>query len=584
MRHLTPALLVLAGLLVGQEGYSQDAPWRDAGIHARIESYVSKMDGKARKYAICATSESSAAKPLIVVVSPGAPTDLSIENAIKAEQYAWYAKKNGHEAIVLRPTGRGPGSVYQNYGEVDVLEAIEDVAAKYPVDRDRISVTGSSMGGAATWFLVSHYPDLFAAGGPIAGYCDYRLWEKPGGYTFSMAPWEKPSWEARSAAFLGGNFEHTPLWIAHGEWDRSVEGGVPVAQSRQMFSLLKGKGFDVRYTEVPQGGHEIPPAVTEQIAVWLSRQKKTRNPLHVSLTTWWLRHNRSYWLSIDQFERYGSRAVIDGDRRSGQVVIRTENVRAFSIGPIPGLALTDVRMDGQPPRRLDLARRWSLERTLGHAGWTIRSGDHPGQKRHGSSGPISDLFFDHLILVPGTFGTEAENHFHAEAASNTIRLFNSENGGLHRGGIRGSNTVDLQSINDVDLSNEQLRNSNLLLFGTTETNAILKRYRSVLPLSFKPGAIRLGTRWYCGDRAAVFTILPHPENPGRYFAIHGGVTPDAVTWGSHFNVQLLPDYLVYDGGKMLDWGFWDNAWKTPVSSMRPPGGRRGPSPRTGDRR
>jgi hypothetical protein len=27
--------------------------------------------------------------------------------------------------------------------------------------------------------------------------------------------------------------------------------------------------------------------------------------------------------------------------------------------------------------------------------------------------------------------------------------------------------------------------------------------------------------------------------------------------------QLLPDYVVFNGGKMLDWGFWDNAWKHP---------------------
>jgi hypothetical protein len=41
------------------------------------------------------------------------------------------------------------------------------------------------------------------------------------------------------------------------------------------------------------------------------------------------------------------------------------------------------------------------------------------------------------------------------------------------------------------------------------------------------------------------------------------VAPEAITWGSHLSVQLLPDYVVYDGGRMLDWGFWDNAWSQP---------------------
>ncbi len=43
--------------------------------------------------------------------------------------------------------------------------------------------------------------------------------------------------------------------------------------------------------------------------------------------------------------------------------------------------------------------------------------------------------------------------------------------------------------------------------------------------------------------------------------MHGGVTPDAVTWGSHLDMNLLPDYLVYAGGELLDWGFWDSDWK-----------------------
>jgi hypothetical protein len=32
-----------------------------------------------------------------------------------------------------------------------------------------------------------------------------------------------------------------------------------------------------------------------------------------------------------------------------------------------------------------------------------------------------------------------------------------------------------------------------------------------------------------------------------YVAVHGGATPDAVTWGSHLDMQLLPDYIAYNG-------------------------------------
>ena len=165
----------------------------------QLQYFQSKVDGKLHPCAVCATDTSDEPKPLIVEVSPGALGNLP--GAVElTEQIAEIAARHNQSCIVLRPTGRGSGSVYQNYGEIDLLEAIEHVAANYAIDRDRITITGSSMGGAATWYLISHYPDLFAGAAPFCGYCDYRLWEKPGGLTFHMHEWEIPSWCSRSAA------------------------------------------------------------------------------------------------------------------------------------------------------------------------------------------------------------------------------------------------------------------------------------------------------------------------------------------------------------------------------------------------
>ena len=187
------------------------------------------------------------------------------------------ASEHGQAAVAIRPTGRGPGSVYQNYGEIDVLEAIEHACSVYPIDRDRISVTGISMGGAATWYLASHYGDLFAAAAPFCGYCDYRLWEKPGGLTFHMQPWEEVSWQAESAALLVENLRHTPVWMIHGQWDRSVGGGVPIEHSRQMDSLMTAMEFPHRFTVVPATGHDCrKPEILREVVGWLLAQTKQR--------------------------------------------------------------------------------------------------------------------------------------------------------------------------------------------------------------------------------------------------------------------------------------------------------------------
>jgi len=519
----------------------------------QLQYFRSPVDGKLHPCAICATDTDESPKPLIIEVSPGAMNDLPRAVATTEEIVA-IASRHGQSCVALRPTGRGPGSVYQNYGEIDVLEAIEHAAANYSIDRDRITVTGSSMGGAATWYLISHYPDLFAGAAPFCGYCDYRLWEKPGGLTFHMHAWEEPSWRARSAAFLVENLEHTPVWMIHGEWDRGVGGGVPVEHSRQMARLMEERGYAFRYTEVPETGHGCKkPEIFEEVVPWLLNQRKARNPDHVGLATGNLRHNTSYWLSIDQFSDYGEMARIDATSIGDRMVVKTENVHSFSVSR----QSTQIEIDG---KTLSAAGQTFQHDPEGN--WLSSSERRSGTKHPTCSGPISNLFFEGLVLVPGTSGSDEATFFNDWVARDARGYFRSRNGGVHRGGIRGDNTIDLPIINDKALTKEELTHNNLLLYGTPQTNTILAQFADQLPISFGATTIQVSDKTYSGDIVCVFAVFPHPQNPDRLVAIHGGVTPDAVTWGSHLDMQLLPDYLAYNGGDLLDWGFWNNDWQS----------------------
>ena len=100
----------------------------------------------------------------------------------------------------------------------------------------------------------------------------------------------------------------------------------------------------------------------------------------------------------------------------------------------------------------------------------------------------------------------------------------------------------------------------MLLYGTHTTNSVLERLGGDLPITFDGDTIHLADRSFTAENAAVFATFPHPGNPDRYVAVQGGVTPDAVCWGSHLDMALLPDYLVYAGGKVLEWGFFGNDW------------------------
>lgn len=527
----------------------------------QLEYYRSRTDDRLHPYAICATDVDDEPKPLLLEVSPGAIADLP--RAVQTtETLAAIAAGIGQPCVVLRPTGRGPGSLYQNYGEVDVLEAIAAVRQRYAIDPERITITGSSMGGAATWYLISHYPDLFAGAVPRCGYCDYRLWEKPGGLTFPMHPWEEPSWQSRSAALLVENLAHTPVWMVHGEWDRAVGGGVPVEHSRQMARLMGDAGYTCRYTEAPKTGHHFPLEDSDfwrEILGWLLQCRKERGPGRVSLAGYSLRHHSSYWLSLQQLDRYGERALLEAEIEGDALTVTAGNVRQFAVGPLPKDEPVTLVVDGEP---VGVAGDGVTSVRRDEAGaWRLAGEVAAGEKRPGCSGPIGDLFHDGTVLVAGTSGSEEATFQNRWVAGDAARYFRSRNGGVHRGGIPGENHVDLPVLDDVDVDDETVGCRNLLLYGTADSNHLLRRYADDIPVVFGDGVLELAGQRYEGERVAAIAVFPHPVHPGRYAAVHGGVTADAICWGSHLDMQLLPDYLVYDGGRLLDWGFWGNDWR-----------------------
>lgn len=126
-----------------------------------------------------------------------------------------------------------------------VLELLDDVMKNPYIDKDRIYVTGLSMGGVATWDLIQRHPGLFAAAIPICG----------GGDTS-----------------LASRIKDMPVWVFHGDADKSV----PVKRSRDMVSAIRDSGGNVQYTEYPGIGHNSWTATYEnsEVLQWLFDQIK----------------------------------------------------------------------------------------------------------------------------------------------------------------------------------------------------------------------------------------------------------------------------------------------------------------------
>jgi len=117
------------------------------------------------------------------------------------------------------------------------LEVVDAALSQYPVDPNRVYVTGPSMGGFGTWDAIQRRPGFFAAAIPVCG-----------GGDAAQAP----------------KLAKMPIWVWHGDSDRSV----PTSRSRDMVAAIRAAGGKPLYTEAPNCGHRVWPQVYGSAQVW----------------------------------------------------------------------------------------------------------------------------------------------------------------------------------------------------------------------------------------------------------------------------------------------------------------------------
>ena len=143
------------------------------------------------------------------------------------------------------------------------MAALEKTLHEFSVDRDRVYLTGLSMGGHGAWHLAYTYPDQFAAVLVICGFIT-------GGDQF---PSFLPADAADPAAVLAGRVKRLPIWVYHGDADTVV----PVTAAREIVEALCAANADVQYTELPKVGHNAWDAAyrSPDVAAWLFKQRRS---------------------------------------------------------------------------------------------------------------------------------------------------------------------------------------------------------------------------------------------------------------------------------------------------------------------
>jgi hypothetical protein len=132
-----------------------------------------------------------------------------------------------------------------------LLALLDHIENTLPIDKDKVYVTGLSMGGFATWNLAQAAPERFAAIVPICG---------------------------------GGNIDRlcimrdVPVWAFHGTKDTAV----PFSESERLVQRLKELESDVKFTLYPDAGHDSWTETYQNAELYkwlLSKSKRQDSPI-----------------------------------------------------------------------------------------------------------------------------------------------------------------------------------------------------------------------------------------------------------------------------------------------------------------
>ncbi|MCP5539834.1 MAG: prolyl oligopeptidase family serine peptidase [Akkermansiaceae bacterium] len=539
-------------------------PWSDRrGLLAL--GYTSSIDGSVQPYGLEIPEKLDLSKPVPLLVwlhgRGDKTTDLTFVSRCEAKSQALGGKVGEQrDAIIVHPFGRHCIG-WKHAGEIDVLEVIEQVKKRYPIDPDRVALAGFSMGGAGAWHIGAHHADRFCAVHTGAGFVETAIYNKLTPETYPPGH-EQTLWGLYDVPGYVRNFFNVPLLAYSGENDRQREA------AELMADTIAKAGGELRHVIGPGMEHRYHDEKVKEIWAWLLEQWKTGRdtaPPAVHVQTRTLRYPGLKWAHAEGLEKHWSDSRVEArwDFSKNRIALETENVTALRLDAPAGknLAGAAVAIGGSELTIDDPGfpvASAHLRRT--EKGWIW--GEPEGlRKRPGLQGPIDDAFMAPFVVVgPAKAGVHPRVQRWVEFELEHLRRRWSS---LMRGKLP---MKDVAEVNSVDIDE-----SNLILWGDPQSNPLIAEIADRLPVEWTPTELRLGGKSYPAESHAPVLVFPNPLNPKRYVVINSGLTfREGHDRTNSLQNPKLPDWAVIDltvppddlaPGKVVAADFFDENWR-----------------------
>ncbi|GAA4438225.1 prolyl oligopeptidase family serine peptidase [Bremerella cremea] len=555
------------------------APWTtQTGLVVR--GYRSKIDQTVQPYGleIPANYDFASAEPFRLDVWLHGRGERNTEANFIAERASRPGQYQPERTIVLHPFGRYCNA-FKFAGEIDVLESMDHVKGNYRIDDNRVAIRGFSMGGAGCWQMAVHYPSLFFAANPGAGFSETPLFlDVFQNETLEPTWYEKTLWQWYDCPGYCINLANLPTVAYSGEIDKQKQAAdvMEEALRQEKMNLTHVIGPDTKHA-IHADSKKIISAKLDAIA----EAGRNKTPRTIQFATFTLRYPEVHWIKVCGLQEHWKQArVLAAVQDYGRVAIATDNVSRLELNLPAGqdilqgirgavtLSLSPIAA-GAGSKRQELKvpgpetdRSWSCKLQWDGQQWQVgwTDGDVLA-KVPGLQGPIDDAFLDSFVVVSPT-GKANNEKVHAWAVGEMEHFVNE-----WRRQFRGDAIVrEDNAISDADIAN-----SNLILFGDPGSNSVLAKIADKLPIQWTKDEVKVGEQTFKANENAPVLIYPNPLNPKKYVVINSGFTYREYAYLNNARqVPKLPDWAVVDintppdalwPGKIVAADFFDEAWQ-----------------------
>jgi hypothetical protein len=426
---------------------------------------------------------------------------------------------------------------YQGIPEQDVYDVLADVEKRFPIDQDRVYLTGLSMGGGGTLWIGLTHPDIWAAIAPVC-------------------PAPPPGTEAVAANAL-----NLPVHFFQGGADPLVK----PEGTRAWAQRLKDLGTKVEYVEYPGVKHNSWENAyrDEAIFAWFAQFRRNRYPDRVRFTASQYRYSAAYWIRIDQLTP-GLLANIDAKFTAPNRIEITAS----------GLEALTLQLSGHPkfnagrPVRISVngetltaSAADSLSLVRQNGAWGAAKNRPLDAKHIGAEGPMPEAIASRHIYVYGTADDPSPDELHARREqANRAADWSPPSRRV---------AVYPRVVADKDVRPSDFESSNLILLGTRETNSVIAKFSERLPIQLDASASGYGL-------AYIFPIGSHYVlvNSGLPWWTESSAVNSAPRGGFSFVagpagalMKISDDYILFRGsaGNPIAEGRFDNDWRLPAA-------------------